>query len=78
MGRENLEQEFTLHAVAVRVGYGAKPVGAGDLCGRLLSGRKRTIPFDASAVPYAPIPAIRGTVDRPAQADSKRAYVSAT
>ena len=26
MGRENLEQEFTLHAVAVRVGYGAKRV----------------------------------------------------
>jgi hypothetical protein len=34
---------------------GAKPVGAGDLGERPLCGRKRTIPFDASAVPYAPI-----------------------
>jgi hypothetical protein len=52
--------------IRTKVCCGAKPVGADDLGERPLSGRKRTIPFDASAVPYAPSSAVRGTaVGRP-------------
>ena len=43
---------------------GAKPVGAGDLDERPLSGRKRTMPFDGSAVPYAPILLKKSPLDK--------------
>ena len=42
-----------------KAGIGAKPIGAGDVGERPLSGRERPIPVDASAVPYAPITVIQ-------------------